>query len=295
MNEPLPTIPAPGPARKPPASVWSSVPSPGPAPTSSFSVGYLIGRSFKIWGRNVLLFALLGGLGNLPMAYVMYRFYSHFPTMADPSRAEEFLSSVAAMMGSFFLGWLVSLVAMSLMMAAVCDGAAQALRGEPVRSRPMLAAAIHRAPYVLAVMLLATLAAMATACTVVGPVLLMVGWCAAIPATVVERAGPIRALGRSWALSRAYRWQLFAGFAVLFVCLMMVSGILQGIATAAILVISGPSGLEPGPAMALPMAIYQVFAGMLGTLTTVGLAVAHHGLRAAKEGGDPVALAHVFE
>jgi hypothetical protein len=260
-------------------------------------VGYLIGRSFKTWARHFLAFSVMGGLGSVPMAYVTYQLYARMPAMAmaDPSRAEEFLSSFGKMMGTFVLGWLVSLVAMSLTMAAVCQGSAQALRGEPARPGAMAAAAIHRAPYVLAVVLLATLAAMATACTVVVPFLLMVGWCAAIPATVVERAGPIRALGRSWALSRGHRWRLFAGFAVIMVSLMAAGGIFQGISTAVIRAAAGPSSLEPGPAMALPMAVYQVFAGMLGTISTVAMAVAHHGLRVAKEGSDPVVLARVFE
>jgi hypothetical protein len=260
-------------------------------------VGYLIGRSFRTWARHALAFALMGGVGGVPMAYVMYLLYARMPAMvrADPSRAQEFLASFGKMMGTFVLGWLVSLVAMSLTMAAVCQGAAQVLRGERARPGAMAAAAIHRAPYVLAVVLLTTLATMATACTVVVPILLLVGWSAAIPATVVERAGPIRSLGRSWALSRGYRWRLFAGLAVIMVSMMAAGGVVQGVATAVIRAISGPSALEPGPAIALPMAIYQVFAGMLGTISTVSMAVAHHGLRTAKEGNDPVVLARVFE
>ena len=299
MEAPLPTSPPPGPQRRPTASDWSRVQGPGPTRPSSFSVGALVGRSFRIWGRHALLFAVVGGLGNVPAAFAVYLLYSRMPVMTDPAHPEEFFSQFqsmfSGMMRSFVLVWFLSLVVMSLVMAAVCQGASQALRNEPVRSGAMLSAAIHRAPYVVAVMILGMLAALATACTVVGPIFLMVCWCAAIPATVVERVGPIRAFGRSWQLSRGHRWQLFAGFAVLTLALAAAGGILQGISTASILAISGPESLQPGPALALPTAIYQVFAGMLGTITMVGLAVAHHGLRAAKEGGDPATLERIFE
>jgi hypothetical protein len=299
VEEPLPTAPAPGSQRRPSPSDWSRVQGPGPRRPSSFSVGALVGRSFRIWGRHALLFAVVGGLGNVPIALGVYLMYSRMPVMADPGRPEEFFSQFqsmfSGMMRSFVLLWFVSMVVMSLVVAAVCHGASQALRNEPVRPGAMVSAAIHRAPYVLAVVILGMLAALATACTVVGPVFLLVCWCAAIPATVVERVGPIRAFGRSWELSRGHRWQLFAGFAVLTLALAAAGGILQGISTAAILAISGPQSLPPGPALALPSAVYQVFAGTLGTITTVGLAVAHHSLRVAKEGSDPVALARVFE
>ncbi len=172
---------SPPPGEAPPAagppSDWSRVPPPGPA-RGSFRVGLLVGRSFRIWARHVLLFAVLGAIGNLPMAVGTYQLYTRLPAMAaaDPRRAPELLAQMGKVAGSFAMLWLASMVVMSLMMAAICQGAAQALRGDRVRLGPMLAAAIHRAPYVLAVTLLVMLAALATSCTVVGPVLLLVGW-----------------------------------------------------------------------------------------------------------------------
>lgn len=296
VEEPIPTVPAPEPGR-PTASDWSRVQGPGPAPVSPFGPGELIGRSFRIWARHAALFAAVGGVCSVPMAAVMYRFYERMPLLAtaDPSRVQDVAAELPRWMGSLVLGWLVSLVAWCLGMSAVCQGAAQALRGERARPAAMLAAAIHRTPYVLALVLLVTLAALVSACTVVIPILLLVGWCAAIPAIVVERVGPFHALRRSWDLSRKYRWRLLAGFAVITLALMAAGGVLQGATTAVLRAAAGPQSLEPGSGMALAMAIYQVFAGMLGTITTVAVAVAHHGLRAAKEGGEPAALGRVFE
>lgn len=296
MDDPLPTIPAPGPERPPGAWDWSRVPSPGGAPPSSFGVGDLVGRSFRIWARHAFRFALLGGVAAVPMGILTYQLYLRMPFLArpDPALVDEFLSQLPRLMGSFVLGWLVSVVAMSIAMAAVCRGAAQALRGESVRAAAMLSAAVHRGPYVVAIMLLVTLAALATSCTIAFPVVLLVGWCASVPATVVEGASPIHALVRSWDLTRDHRWQLFAGFAVITACLVGAAMIFQGLSALVFRAVSGPNP-DPVRELAVTAAAYQVFAGMLGTLTTVGLSVAHHRLRVVKEGGDPLTLSHVFE
>jgi hypothetical protein len=300
MEEPLPTIPAGEPGQRP-GSDWSRVQGPGTSrPPSPMNVGRLIGTSFRAWARNALLFGLLGAVGNVPMAFAMHRFYSWMPAVltANPPNPEELLADMSKFMGSFFLAWMASLVTVSLVMAAVCQGTSQALHGQRVRPGAMLAAAIHRAPYVLAVTLLATLAWMATACTLVLPFILLVGWCAAVPATVLEQAGPIRALSRSWELSRGYRWQICAVLAVITVSLMGAGLVIQNIVTAIVRAVSGPPAIDPREVMraaALPVAIGQVFGGMLGTLTTVSLTAIHRGLRTAKEGGEPEVLARVFE
>ncbi len=301
MEEPLPTVPAPGPGQPPGPPDWSRVQAPGPVKPSSFGVGTLLSRSFRIWGRHVLAFAVVGALGSLPIALMMYWLYSRMPTLMamDPARPQEFLAELTKNIGATVLGWLVAMLAMALQMAAVCRGADQALHGERIRLGAMLGAAVHRGPYVLALFLLASLAWLATICTLVVPVLLVVAWCVSIPATVVEGVGPVQALGRSWGLTRGYRWHLFAGFVVLTLCVAGASMIIQSIWMAVQTAVSGPplvmDPFEAMRAMALPIAIQQVVAGMLGTLTPVGMAVAHHALRSAKEGGDPVALAQVFE
>src|SRR5947209_3790525 len=44
--------------------------------------------------------------------------------------------------------------------------------------------------------------------------LLTVTWCAAVPALMFERVGPLRALGRSWELVRDHWWTTFAALIV---------------------------------------------------------------------------------
>jgi hypothetical protein len=179
--------------------------------------------------------------------------------------------------------------------AAAVHATAQALRGERARIGPSLSAAFHRGPYVVGVMVLGWLAMVGTACTVVVPLLLMVAWCAALPAAVLEEVGPVRALARSWGLTRGHRWILTGGFLVLVLASMFAVLAVQSVAMGIAVWTGGQEALGPGRALGVAMAAYQVLAGMLGMVTIVGCGVAYHGLRTAKEGGDPRALAHVFE
>lgn len=297
-EEPLPTTLAP-PAAPRPAADWSRVRAP-PAPASSFGLGELIARSFATWGRNAPRFALPGALSSVPMAVVSYRMYSLMEAF-DPARAASdpyyslSANPIFVFWRDFLVGWLVSIVLVSLSMAAVTEGAARALRRERVRLGAMLAVAFRRAMSVLGVVVLISLATLATACTVVVPFFLLVAWSVAVPAAVVEGAGPVRALGRSWALTRDHRWSLFAGYAVVSICAVLAAGAFQGVSSGVMLGGMGQGALRPGPGLGLSMAVYQIVAGVLGTVTMVACAVAHHGLRGVKEGNDPVLLAQVFE
>ncbi len=291
MEEPLSTIPAP-PAEDGPGSGWSS------GPPSGFSVGQVLSRTFSTWWRGAVLFCALGAAASVPMAVVQYAIYSTMGMFPDPAQvaADPFGTNALVVHWRVFLGGsLVSILLWGFMFAAVIHRSAQALQGGPVRLQPALVAAVHRGPYVIGVMLLGWVAMTATICTLVFPFVLMVGWCAAMPSTVLEGTGPVQALGRSWALTRGFRWPLLAAFVVISLAgamgAMALYGVSVGIATA----LAGPAALGPGPILGGIMAGYQLLAGALGTLTMVGCAAAHHALRAIKEGGDPLVLGRVFE
>ncbi len=295
MEEPLPTIPA-GPT--PPARWDSLPPEPGRAAPRSPRPGELAGATFRTWGRNALLLSLLGALASLPMAAVTYRMYLDTGFFPDPALAAQdpfAANPVFAHWRSFLAGWLVTLLVWSAANAAAVHATAQALRGERVRRGAALAAAFHRGPYVVVIVLLSTAAALATACTVVVPFVLMVGWCAALPSAVLERTGPLRALARSWGLTRGHRWRLTAGLLLVLLPVGFAVVALQAAAMGIAFAAGGRDALGPGRTLAAAMSAYQVIAGALGMVSVVACTVAHHRLRTVKEGGDPDALASVFE
>ncbi len=293
MEEPLPTeiaVPAAAPVD------WSTVVAPAQeAASTAFGAGRLIGRSFSIWFRNLLRFGLVGVACYAPMAAGIYLLYSRIPSLAG-GEIPPALGRFWVGMAGFAVAWALSILLMAFQLAAISAGALQALRGEKVRLSAMLALGARRFLPMLGMTVLFGLAVMAASCALLVPAfILMCGWCAAAPAMLAEGLGPVQSLGRSWGLTRGRRWALFAGFLVVTLCVMAVAMVVQGLGMAGVLLLTGPAGLQPGPAMALPMAAYQLVAGFLGTVTMVACAVAYHGLRQEKEGGDPVQLARVFE
>jgi hypothetical protein len=243
---------------------------------------------------NALLFAPLGIVGAAPMAAGSYLVYSEMPGLmrqGHPASVDHFLHTV----GAFGVTSVVTLLLYPLTMAAITQGAVQSLRGERARLGAMLAVGFRGYFRVLLMGLLVGLAMIPATLLLVFPAIVLgVGWSAAVPAAVAEGASPIRALGRSWDLTRGHRWRVFAVFLVVGLATALVAGLFQGTSMAIVLATRGPAGMA-GPGIAVPMAIYQLVAGALGTVTMVTCAVAYHGLRGAKEGGDPVLLAQVFE
>ena len=227
------------------------------------------------------------------MAAGVYLLYSRLSGFAQ-GRASR--ADFAGLFKVFAVAWPLGLLCMAFELGAVSAGALQALRKEKVELSFMFASGVRRLPAVLGAMLLTLLALLPAFILLVFPaVILLCGFCAAVPAAVAEGLGPVRALSRSWALSRGRRFSIFAGFLVVNLCVMAAAMVVQGGTMALTLFLAGPKGLVPGPAVALPMAVYQLLAGFLWTLPLVASAVAYQGLREEKEGGDPVLLAKVFE
>jgi hypothetical protein len=117
-------------------------------------------------------------------------------------------------------------------------------------------------------------------------VLTVIAFCAlfvAVPAAVIERIGPFRALARSIKLTRGRRWRIF--------CVLFLVNFLVGLASRIVLTLVTASGLT-GPTVYLvtlliPFLVYD-------TLLPTACAVAYARLRSSKEGTDLDALLRVF-
>jgi hypothetical protein len=294
VEQPLPTVLVSGPPGPPPPPGWQGFPRPGPLPPTGFDVGTFLSRSFGTWWRNLFLFAPIGLVTQAPVAAAVYLLYSRMPELMRPM-AEPSFDRVFRYFGAFAVIWVMTMVAMIVQLGAVAHGALHRLRGERAGFGDMLAAGIRRSPTVFVVGLLAWLAMIPALCTCVGPIFLSVAWAASVPAVMAERLGPVRALGRSWDLTRGFRWQVFAGFLVIYAALFAVQAVVQGAAMGVGFATGALFRGEPGAAMAAPMAISQLTAGVMQTLMLVGCSAAYHGLRLAKEGDDPARLATIFE
>jgi hypothetical protein len=113
-------------------------------------------------------------------------------------------------------------------------------------------------------------------------------WYVAASACVVERLGPIESLGRSRALTKGYRWQVFGVMALTFLMILLVNilfGFLVRVFTP--------------PDMALRNAITQIVTGLAtlipNAFVSVVAAVTYYRLRMVKESMTMESLADVFD
>ena len=104
----------------------------------------------------------------------------------------------------------------------------------------------------------------------------------AVPACVVEGLGPVQSLGRSHALTKGYRWGIFAVYIVPLLVLAIASFILQAIG-------AGIAGIT-GAAIASFIAV-----AVISPYQALVAIVAYHDLRSVKEGLDIEQLAAVFD
>lgn len=259
-----------------------------PAPIApGFTVGSVLSKTLSTWWKHVLAFTGLSVVVYAPFAATLGVFYGDVLS----GRAAPGPDDVAA----FGLG-VVGLSLVTLLLAVVQAGAVtyatvRTLSGERVRLGDMLRVGLRRVLPVIGVGLLLWLAFMVGFVLLVVPgILLMVATCVAIPAAVVEKPGVLGAIRRSLALTKGRRWTLFAAGLVVLVVLWVLTAAVQVAAMAA------SAALLPRQlALVGAMVGSQLGNVLFSALPLIGVAVAYHDLRVAKEGVDTAVLAKVFE
>jgi hypothetical protein len=275
-----------------------------------FTVGRLVGRTFAAWGHNFVRFTAIGLLSMLPSAFAahvaMAEMMSWSQAMTDRAVLTEVGGAATAAgpaaapdEGAMLRASLLLLVAAGaglvlgmVQIAALAHGTFGHLRGERVSLGSMVATGLRRGLPAILVGLVVWLAVTAGTVLFLAPgVFLACALAVAIPVAVIERGGVGKALSRSFALTRGYRWRILGGFLALLGLVWMVALAVQIAAGLAVAMASSfLGGGGPGAVLLLTQAGNLVVSPILG----VGLAVAYHDLRAAREGLDTSQIAAVF-
>lgn len=234
-----------------------------------FTMGKVVGRTFRVFGRNVVRFGLVALVLFAPAILV---------ELAAQGAAED--AGVWRLITGLWnvLGCLVT--------AAVTRGTLDVLEGRTAHASAMFGAGFGRGLRVLGASILVSLITVLGLALVVAPGLIAAAGLYVTSAVVA--AEPERSVSasieRSWSLTRGHRWAML-GVAVLFVAFPLAIVLVQGGVTEAV----GPAGARAaaglgGVAMTLAL-----------TLQAVAAATAYHALRAEKEGLAPAHLGAVFE
>jgi hypothetical protein len=119
--------------------------------------------------------------------------------------------------------------------------------------------------------------------------MLMAGWSVVIPVRVTEHTGITQTFGRSWDLTRDYRWKIF-GLLVIYIILALLLNFV-------VRVISGVSFAQAATAVgSIPyISLMWLDSVIVGVFYAVGVAAVYYELRTVKEGVAPQQLAAAFD
>jgi hypothetical protein len=251
-----------------------------------FTVGGVIAKTVTVWWKHVLAFTAMSIVVYAPLTAVLGAFLAAATAGNAPS--QEGLPRLAVAGGAV---WLLTLVLAVVQAGAVTYGTVRHLSGERVAVAEMIRVGLRRGLPVVAVGLLLWLGIVLGMVLLFVPgLMLLVASCVAIPAAVVERPGTLGAIRRSFALTRGYRWGLFAAGLAVTVIVWVLAAVVQVGATVVSTLL-----LPQQQAMVGTIVASQLGNVFFSALPLVGISVAYHELRVAKEGIDTAALAKVFE
>jgi hypothetical protein len=240
----------------------------GPYAEGEFRVGQILNRTFSVLSRNLLPFCVVTAIAYLPNLLLL----EGGDAGAAPAR-------VAAVV---FTGAVLSLVLGALSQAIVLFGAFEDMRGRPVDVIASLRVGLARFIPVIGVALLVGLLTVFAAILLVFPAfIVMTMLFVAMPVCIVERLGPVKSLGRSSALTKGHRWQIFGLWLVVMLVTGVGSGMLGGISYATGAIVGGLLKL--------------IWGALAGAFNAIMVVVAYHDLRVVKEGVDTDRIASVFD
>jgi Membrane domain of glycerophosphoryl diester phosphodiesterase len=197
-------------------------------------LGELLDDVFRVYRRHFWLLAAIALLVSLPGLALQFasgsasQFGFALSILNDLSNPDAIAARQAPGLPNLAVLALAYLVLIGLapfMLAAIPKAAIDIVLGRAVGVRSTLAAVAQRYWRLMGLAVLYALISPLVLCLPVF-VWLFVRWVVAIPALLAEDVGPIRALDRSWALTRNHWWRLFGILVLIYLLTSVLSGAL---------------------------------------------------------------------
>jgi hypothetical protein len=237
---------------------------------SEFRIGNVLSRAWTVFTDNFIIFFVVMLVASLPNLLV--------ESLA--------ITSTGANPWSFF--WKLCV---TVLFGAVLDtvgeavtvyGVFQNLRGEPVRLGEALQKGLARFFPIVGVAAMAGLViTLGLAFFILPGLIVLVMWSVALPVCVLEGLGPVSSLGRSSALTKGHRWQIFGIVLLLTIANVLVSLVLDKLLT--------PLGFMTAAVGSL------IWTSLWAAYYNSVLVMIYHDLRVTKEGVDVNQIAAVFD
>lgn len=251
--------------------------APASAAPSEFRVGQVFSRAWTVLSGNLTKFLPLTAILALPTLIAL------IPGMSDGTAVRATAPKITAgAIAAIFVTIFVWIFLYVITEAAVLYGSFQAMRNRPVQIGESFKKGLARLVPIIGLSICIGFAFLLGAIALIFPVfILMTMFFVALPVCVVEGLGPIKSMGRSSALTKGHRWQIFG----IWLLLAIVGGIIGAIISAVLAVGGTIVGVIGQMAWNTLMGAYQ----------SIVVAVTYHDLRVAKEGVDIEHIASVFD
>jgi hypothetical protein len=251
-----------------------------PIAIEDFQIGRVVNRTFGIFGRNFVIFLTTAVLFMLPA--LAADLYVGTPNYLLAGATKGWTFGVLAGVPQFVCPYLL---AAALVKAAIAD-----LNGD----RPSLGDVVSTGFALFLPVLLLTIMSLfgvmlGIMLLLVPGIILMTGWAVVIPVRAAEHTGIVQSFGRSWDLTRDYRWKIFG--------LLMLYVIVASLLNFVVQLIFGVSFAQTEIAGSSTPYISLMWLNsvILGLFYAVGVAALYYELRTVKEGVGPQQLAAAFD
>jgi hypothetical protein len=265
------------------------------ATVATFQIGRVVTRTFSVIGENIVTFTLLTLLVTVPLM------------LATLSASQDTLSLLqgngpgAGGVATMGMTWLLSIVGMYFLQAALVHGTVVSLNGRKASFGECLSTGLSNFFPLFLIALLEMLGlVMGFVLLLVPGLMLLMRWSVAVPARVVEHTGVVESFRRSAELTRGHRWSIF-GLAIVLLLLHVVLNWVFGAYSMSFRPGAGSQVIQNftealkanlNPVRLLTLMLSQTIYWVVGA---AGVASLYYELRTVKEGIGPQALASVFD
>jgi Membrane domain of glycerophosphoryl diester phosphodiesterase len=201
-------------------------------------LGEVVDDVFRVYRRHFWLFAGIALLLALPSLLVQMASGSAqslgfivavLPNLANPNALVGREPPAPPNLVLVLLSYLVLLLVIPFTLGVVTQAAIDLVQGRPASIRSAFGGVARRYWALLGLLLLLAVMSPVALCLPVF-IWLAVRWVVAIPVMLAEGVGPIRALDRSWTLTRGHWWRLALILLVMYLMVYVVSGALSALA-----------------------------------------------------------------
>jgi hypothetical protein len=216
-------------------------PPPAPAPSEPLlrlrplGLGEVLDDIFRIYRRHFGLLCAIGLLVSVPSLLIRLTAgsvatlafpISVFGNLGNPQSSSTLVAPELPNLQLLGLSYLVFLALLPFSIGAVSRAAIDIALGNPVSVRSAFAGVARRYWALLGQTLIVLVAIVPL--LLCFPVAIWIGvrWAVGIPALLAEGIGPLKGLGRSWALTRGSWWRLFGTLLLVYLLQAVISGAL---------------------------------------------------------------------